>query len=388
MATAPQQTEKLFEQRILDVANKKIEKAYGAEVDARLQQGQDPKTILSELMTSIGKSAGQSAPTQQDVMGQVNQLASQRIDVPGTMQGPFTALGGLFKGEGYNPLSPHKQAFGMDNAIKIIGLQNSLEKQGIDIPKAQSELLKNLIDIAKSTGNKDMARQLGMNVPETAIEVDPMTGDPTAKGIQQKTEAETTAKKTAEINLVRDQFNKQLDNYLGFVSAVPTSGKGGAWERLLHTADLNLRSINQTDVVGNAFNQMKNMSGSLTPMMRRLSGDVGNATEWEQLTSQKLLVDGTESDQLREFKVATLRDFSEAVNSNEPSRVKSVLQKAMNNKMFKQEYGDFSQGPTKVVAQRAMKMGAVGWDSDKRVFVDADGNAVFTSKLEKIKAGK
>lgn len=139
------------------------------------QAGLNPNEVLTQLLSSISQQNAQ-IPTSQQLM----QQGQQMVNVPGTMQGPFTALKGLVRGKGYNPMAPYQVPIGFSGAQKMAEWDMARQKQMLDTPKTAADLVKSLIDIQQSDPNFKL-EQLGK---EERLKADIRAQEEQSKAIQ------------------------------------------------------------------------------------------------------------------------------------------------------------------------------------------------------------
>jgi len=132
-------------ERVFERSAKTIEDHVATQTEQRLASGQNPNEILSTLMQAMGVNTN-PPPTSQDILAQ----SQQQIPIPGTMKGPFSALGDLVQGKGYNPMAPWTQPMGIDNAIKLADYDMGRNKNQMDTAKFPLELSKLATDSVKS----------------------------------------------------------------------------------------------------------------------------------------------------------------------------------------------------------------------------------------------
>lgn len=314
--------------RLAEKSIKTMEKHVEEQTSQRLQSGQSPTEILQGLLGAVGK------PDIQGTYNQINQLASTQIPIPGTMKGP-SALMDLFKGQGFNPLAPHTQPLGMDVAIALTKLASEQAKMPGEMQKTNIDVISGLLKYAKDTGNKELFTALsGQQIPETSIEVNPMTGEPTAKGIGQKTTAEVTAKEESAKAIKQKEFSKELNNYFAVGDLLPTSE---GLSRFQKGFELFGKGFLQSDVVGAAAADLNKINKRLRVKLVRNAGDVGNLNVVEQKAAEQLLYNLNDSTKLRELKKAYLQDLEGSVANEDQTRVKQLITSWIEQPGFKEK---------------------------------------------------
>jgi hypothetical protein len=199
--------------------------------------------------------------------------------------------------------------------------------------------------------------------------------------IQKKAESGATAagSKTGEMNVTREKFLQDFQTYEAFVGAVEFPTTGGLLGRLQNKARLMYKGAQGDTTEGNAYTQTLNLSRQLAPTIRRLSMDVGNATGWEQQGAIKLLIDGTETKMLKDFKMATLRDLTRAIQSGVPSAGKAILDSYIRSEQFIKTYGDYANDP---MIQKRMNVEAF---AQQKLAGGTDPRMVEAWRLKKLK---
>lgn len=253
MATETKSKEepKTLTDRLAERAVKRMEKNVDKGVDQKLEQGKTPSEILTSLLSTIGggNQQNQSQRINSDLIPQINQIAQQRIGVPGRENVLSRILTAGTTNDPMQLFGSKTAPIGFDNATKLLQLQQSLDKNAMEGPKNQTMVIKNLIDIAKNTGNKELFAALsGMQMPQTAIEVDPMTGNPTEKGIRQKARAE----RMESSSFVDDM--KNIDTQINNIEAIGTLLEG--------------------EPAGIVFGELAKMGGKMTRGATNLSGEL------------------------------------------------------------------------------------------------------------------
>ena len=114
-------------ERILEAAVKSMEKKTAEITSQKLDQGQDPNQVLSDLMGSINKGI-----SPQELSKGIDLLSQSQTPIKGSSVGILPALFNKLGGGEYNPNAPRTEAIGRDKAIKQL-------KSLIDIQQAPAE---------------------------------------------------------------------------------------------------------------------------------------------------------------------------------------------------------------------------------------------------------
>ena len=184
-----------LQERLLEKSTKTIEKQVAEATERKLQAGQDPQKILSDLLKSLNPQQNQS----QDILAQLQQLSEEQIP-SGERMGLIPSL---LSGEGFS--RPEKtEDLGLTNAVKVMQLQQGQQEAQRKIPQQQTDLLNSLIDLSvKAARFQTEGEQIERDV----------AGQLTTKGIAQTKETGVTATKQAEDIIKKAQLKKDLDVY-------------------------------------------------------------------------------------------------------------------------------------------------------------------------------
>jgi len=167
-----------LEQVTTDAFKKSLSKQVSDQTASRLQQGQNPQQILSDLMKSVG---GQQT-TPEDVLNQIQEL--QRIPIPtGRKAGLINSL--LKTGK----LKRQEQTTGLSfgQAAKLLQIQQQQQAAQAGRPKQQFETIETGLDLIQKLG--------ALNPQGEVLERD-ISGNLTTRGIEQREQA--TLKSKAE----------------------------------------------------------------------------------------------------------------------------------------------------------------------------------------------
>lgn len=145
-----------LQQRLVKSSIKTLESATKKQTEARLQQGEDPKTILANLLGTLGS----QSPTPEDLYTQANSLAQKKVEKPGTITGLIPALFQSMQGKGFHPLQPQKQALGFENAMNL--MQEQRQQYGSQFQKVQETRLtaQGLADLDQKDKTAVMEREM------------------------------------------------------------------------------------------------------------------------------------------------------------------------------------------------------------------------------------
>src|SRR3990167_753607 len=126
--------------------NKAIEKNVQDMTSAGLQSGVNPQELLSSLLSTFNVKQQNSTPSTEDILNTVLSLSETPIPTGEKMN----RVASLFRGHGFQR-TDITQPLGVDDAIDVIQLQNTMQESEQDAPKKKAELIKILQDIITST---------------------------------------------------------------------------------------------------------------------------------------------------------------------------------------------------------------------------------------------
>ena len=303
----------------IDTVHSEIKK----QVQGRLGRGDNPKNILSELLQSVG-----TGPSQQDVLKNVLNLAETQVGT-GEKQG---LLSGLLRGQGTS--RPEiTEDLGVENAIKVQNLQRQQSEFQSKLPQRKTDLIKALLDVAKQTGDRELFRSLGGKDVGEVVERDPLTGDPTLKGIQDRAAAQAIGTEKAKKDIKLEDLRRDLDVYFNIAELIPT---GEGFKRFNTGLKSLLLSLEQGDPRGVATERLNAMNKRLRVTLVRAAGDVGNLNIVEQKAAEQLLFSPLDSTKTRQLKGAVLRDLTRSIKERNSVAVKSLIQEWQKTPEFKE----------------------------------------------------
>ena len=300
--------------RLVESSIKAAEKRTADKTNAMLDSGANPLEIITQLVNSVGKQNLKS----EDVLKQVTDLAGTQVP-SGESIGILKSLmsgGGVFnRAEGTEDL-------GIDDAVKVMQLQQQQQATQGKIPQQQVDLLNSLIDLSGKVSK--------FQAEGETIERD-ITGQLTTKGIKQTKEASVKATKEAEDAIKKEQLKKDLGVYFEIGELIPT---GEGLERFKVGMENFAQSITQKTPVGVASERLKSMNKRLRVTLVRAAGDVGNLNIVEQAAAEQLLYKLDDSTQTRALKKAVLQDLTRAIKDKNTTRVKMLINTWMNTTDF------------------------------------------------------
>lgn len=315
-ATKEQEQPPSLQERLVEKSVKSMEKKVEEQTLMKLQSGQAPMEIITQLLSSVG---GQGQQSPQNVLDQVLSLSGTQVPT-GERMGLIPSL---LKGHGTS--RPElKDDLGIDNAIKVLGLQGNMQSQELDVPQKQANLIKTLLDL--STQIK------GMGAESEEPERGP-GGNLTTKGIEQQEGAQVRGRKTEEDRQKKLQLNQDLEAYFALGEALPTGE--GFIGRNIQGASNKLQSLQQKTSTGVASGRLRALNKRLRVTFSKAAGEVGSLTADEQKSAELLLWADNDSTKNRQLKTATMKDLSRAINSGEASEVKRLIGEWMQSETFK-----------------------------------------------------
>lgn len=163
MANGTEQKQPLsLEQRLMESSAKALEKETANKTVEKLNQGQSPNAILSQLAQTIlnNQSSGQAgAVSLQDVVA----LAGGKVDVPGTRRGIVPAAIDALKGGEFKPFSPQQKQIGLGTAIQLANFQRGVASDKRDI---QQDAIQNALSL--------LGAQIDVNQEQRAAQRSPL----------------------------------------------------------------------------------------------------------------------------------------------------------------------------------------------------------------------
>src|SRR3990167_1340320 len=166
--------------------NKAIEKNVQDMTSAGLQSGVNPQELLSSLLSTFNVKQQNSTPSTEDILNTVLSLSETPIPTGEKMN----RVASLFRGHGFQR-TDITQPLGVDNAIDVIQLQNTMQQSEQGIPKQNLDMLKTILDIVPEL------QKLTKGQEGETIETD-ISGKPTTKGIEQQQTAQVRTTRTEE----------------------------------------------------------------------------------------------------------------------------------------------------------------------------------------------
>lgn len=221
-------------ERILEKATKQIEKGVVDRVDQKLQLGQNPQSIIGDLLKSMGQ-----GPSQQNVLKQITDLASTQVGT-GERVGLLTSL---TKGQGLSRPEA-TEALGFERALKTIGLQQDIAGQQAEAPGRAVDLLNDLLKLSKEARSPALFNKISSSLGGPTITKeqlrdgkvlrDPFTGELTVAGEVEKQRQITRATQQEQLIIKREgekvkiqtNFNTTVGQFKQLISQL----KGGAAE--------------------------------------------------------------------------------------------------------------------------------------------------------------
>jgi hypothetical protein len=313
-----------------DSFKKSFSKQIQDQTSERLQQGQSPQEILSQLLQTIG--GEQSSP--QDVIGQLQKIQSQPIPT-GQKAGLIPSL----LQTGKLGRIPQTTNLGFDEAVKVLQLQQQQQQGQRQLPQQQADLLKSVLELSEKVGR--------LQTEGEQIERD-ISGQLTSKGIEQTQEAQVRAKKEAEDVVKKEQLKKDLDVYFDIADLIPTGEGVGRFKTGVGNF---IQSIKQDTPRGVAADRLKSMNKRLRVTLVRAAGDVGNLNIVEQKAAEELLFKFDDATQTRALKRAVLEDLSRAIKDKNEQATKNLINTWMQTEDFKSEFKDDDAGQIMTDAQ-------------------------------------
>ena len=134
------------------------------------------------------------------------------------------------------------------------------------------------------------------------------------------------AQLTEEINVKREQYKNDLNNFLA-IDDVLHQSRGEGFGRFKAGSEMVLKGIGQKGKLGQAVGAYDAVSKRLRVQLVRAAGDVGNINIVEQEAAEKLIPSKFDSKQTADIKRAYLIEISKAIDSGEESLVKQTLDK-------------------------------------------------------------
>jgi len=301
--------EQTLSERLAGKAVKTMEQQVGKQVEKKLKEGQNPQEILMQLMNAFGGNNNQ-----QNVLQQLTELSQTQVP-SGERMGVIPSL---LSGHGLS--RPERtEDLGLNNAIRVLGLQQQAQQANVNIPKTQVDLLNSLVDLSQKVQ--------GFNLEGEQIERD-ISGEPTTKGIMQQKEAGVQATKSAEDKIKKQQLKNDLNMYFEVADLIPT---GEGFERFKVGIENFAQSITQKTPVGVASSRLKSLNKRLRVTLVRAAGDVGNLNIVEQKAAEELLFKLEDSTQERSLKKAILQDLTKAVKEKDSSKTKILISTWLNS---------------------------------------------------------
>lgn len=354
--TQTQEKPQTLEERLVEKSIKTMEKQVSDRTTEQLQNGQKPQQILQNLLQSV---SGEQI-TQQDILGQINQLGSQKVPKAGTITGILPALFQAIKGQGFKPFAPQQEALGMTEAIDILQLQNQMQQQAGQVPKTQTELLKNLIDIAKTTGNEELYKAAGGQI---SPDIDWRTGQLTPEAKAKERALGERAVEVEKMNIKKEELAQELDNYFEIGDLLPTAE---GVERFQKGFTLFGKGVLQSDVIGAAAADLDKLNKKLRVKLVRAAGDVGNLNIVEQKAAEELLFNLSDSTPLRAIKKAFLTDMKRAIDDKNPSQVKLLIKEWVSNPEFQAKYPEiYKKYQKRNYLKEEQPSNQIGWTNEK-----------------------
>ena len=333
------------EERLTEAAVKSMEKQVSEQTATRLQQGQNPQDILTQLLGTIGQQNSSG-----DLLEQLTNLS--QVPVPtGEKQGVISSL---IKGKGLKK-SDIEEPLGFDNAIRVLQLQQQQSQSQSRVPQQKADLLNSLIDIAVKTNNPQLQQALGVQQKTEVLERDPR-GNLTVKGIKRQQELERDQTKQIEQikldNKVIEQISnigniaQDVDNLFDTFLEVPSSLRGPVQGRVIG----GLAALSQTSEPLAVFEDTKQFF--LSNIARQLGGERGVLTDRDIKRVEGLLPKKVDKDSVALDKINQAIDFINRRIDVAVKRVSSDRRSSVEKlKLQKRKLSDFKSNKSSSVNQ-------------------------------------
>lgn len=352
----------------------------GANVLQKLMSGGNSGTVNNKMQTSAmpPNVAVDDQQTQQDLLKQLipqasaSQASASQASAPTTSAPKDTAtvpaegmgkLQQLLFSAGVGMAAAGGQKEGAVALLKMLNNESSAEKLAakrleltekrydleVDMEKRRIEAekrkgLQETKDTIYNSGaeftdedlkDPSIAKIVGPLIKQNRIEpiIDPETGK-TFYSIPPRGVLDKVRKEVAAINLKKKELGKELSDYFAVGDSLPTVDGLG---RFAQGAELYAGSIFQSDKQGAMAAQLAGLNKRLRVKLVRAAGDVGNLNIVEQDAAEKLLYNFSDSTSLRELKKSFLLDLTKAVDSEDPMKVKVLVNKWMKTSSPTQE---------------------------------------------------
>ncbi len=194
--------------------------------------------------------------------------------------------------------------------------------------------------------------------------------------IQQEADIEATkrtAAKTAEANIARKIYSKDLDNFLA-VDDVLQKVRGTGEGRFQAGINMTIQGITQKTPLGRAVAQHDAAVKRLRVQLVRAAGDVGNLNIVEQKAAEKLIPTKFDDAGTATLKRTYLKELTKAIDNNDESGVRNLVNNWQETEITKQESSIPSQVP---------KIGGI----DKRTLYNQYREQGLSSQRARQKAG-
>jgi hypothetical protein len=177
-----------------------------------------------------------------------------------------------------------------------------------------------------------VARNTAMKVAEQRALIDPKVEE--QKALAQPRVDEQVQKDIASQNLKRSIYGKDLQNFMAIDNILHES-RGSGTQRIKAGLDMSVQGFKQDSTLGRAVAAHDAASKRLRVQLVRAAGDVGPINIVEQKAAELLVPSRYDDKGTAEIKRAYLKDFAQAINSEEPSHVKSVIERFMKEDSYK-----------------------------------------------------
>ena len=274
----------------VDAASSTIKKRVSDTVTAQLDQGVDPKVLFGQLLDAYGVPQTNSAVGKQqentqakDILKQVLDMAKTPIETGGTVN----PVASFFEGKGLRS-TPAMGPLGIDDAVKVMQLQNTEQKAGRDVKKQNLEAIQTILKLVP-----DLQKMLDPKQQGETIETD-LAGQKTTRGIAQ----ERRAAKLAEMGVEKQvQFKESQNAFDSFVTQFeraeqeivgklgPKALQSGMLGASVRIGGKGLEMMNQLPIT-TAFNAQ--MKATANQMARNVEG--GRVTDQDRTVYANILV--------------------------------------------------------------------------------------------------
>lgn len=160
-----------------------------------------------------------------------------------------------------------------------------------------------------------------------------LPGDINIKGIsfvnpstdQAKANAVATGTDLAKKNIAHQQFVRDFEDFKALNDQIPRS-KGGMINRAISGVNMATQAMDQSSTKGQLISAYDAASKRMATTLAR-QVDVGNLSETEQQAASRMIPSKYDSQGTSEIKIAFMQDMNRAIGSNDPSKLKAIIDK-------------------------------------------------------------